>query len=67
MHEINVLTSWTTRAFFLGAKRKMLIISKKMGGYPDLNWELTVPHTAALPIELYPPFFVSIAERQEWK
>ncbi len=28
-----------------------------MGGYPDLNWELTVPHTAALPIELYPPFF----------
>lgn len=38
----------------------MLIISKKMGGYPDLNWELTVPHTAALPIELYPPFFVSI-------
>ena len=33
----------------------MLIISKKMGGYPDLNWELTVPHTVVLPIELYPP------------
>ena len=43
----------------------MLIISKKMGGYPDLNWELTVPHTAALPIELYPPFFVSIAKRSQ--
>ena len=27
-----------------------------MGGYPDLNGELTVPHTVALPIELYPPF-----------
>ena len=26
-----------------------------MGGYPDLNRELTVPHTVALPIELYPP------------
>ena len=27
----------------------------KYGGYPDLNRELTVPHTVALPIELYPP------------
>lgn len=26
-----------------------------MGGYPELNRELTVPHTAVLPIELYPP------------
>ena len=26
-----------------------------MGGYPDLNRELTVPHTVVLPIELYPP------------
>ena len=43
----------------------MLIISKKMGGYPDLNWEFTVPHTAALPIELYPPFYVFIALRSE--
>ena len=25
------------------------------GGYPDLNRELIVPHTIALPIELYPP------------
>ena len=31
-----------------------LIISKN-GGYPDSNRELTVPHTVALPIELYPP------------
>ena len=28
-----------------------------MGGYPDLNREPTVPHTVALPIELYPPLF----------
>jgi hypothetical protein len=27
-----------------------------MGGYPDSNRELTVPHTVALPIELYLPF-----------
>ena len=26
-----------------------------MGGYPDLNRKLTVPHTAVLPIELHPP------------
>jgi hypothetical protein len=43
MHEINVLTYWT-------------ILAKKAfslkGGYPDLNRELTVPHTAVLPIEL---------------
>ena len=26
-----------------------------MGEYPDLNREQTVPHTGALPIELYPP------------
>ena len=26
-----------------------------MGGYPDLNRKLAVPHTAALPIELHPP------------
>ena len=25
------------------------------GGYPDLNKELTVPHTVVLPIELHPP------------
>ena len=25
------------------------------GGYSDLNRELIVPHTIALPIELYPP------------
>lgn len=30
-----------------------------MGGYPGLNRELTVPHTVALPIELYPPIFIS--------
>lgn len=29
-----------------------------MGGYPDLNGELTVPHTVALPIELYPPICI---------
>ena len=28
-----------------------------MGGYPDSNRELTVPHTVALPIELYPPSY----------
>ena len=28
-----------------------------MGGYPELNRELTVPHTVVLPIELYPPLF----------
>ena len=26
-----------------------------MGGYPESNRELTVPHTVVLPIELYPP------------
>ncbi len=25
------------------------------GGHPDLNRELTVPHTVVLPFELYPP------------
>lgn len=28
-----------------------------MGGYPDSNRELTVPHTVALPVELYLPFY----------
>lgn len=28
-----------------------------MGRYLDLNKELTVPHTAVLPIELYLPYF----------
>ena len=27
-----------------------------LGGYPESNRELTVPHTVVLPIELYPPF-----------
>ena len=27
------------------------------GGYPDLNRELTVPHTVVLPFELYPPVY----------
>ena len=31
-----------------------------MGGYPDLNRELTVPHTVVLPIELHPPFITSL-------
>ena len=31
-----------------------------MGEYPDLNREHTVPHTGALPIELYPPYNVKI-------
>ena len=31
-----------------------------MGGYPDLNREHTVPHTIALPIELYPPNILNI-------
>ena len=30
-----------------------------MGGYPELNRELTVPHTVVLPIELYPPWIIS--------
>lgn len=42
MHEINVLTNWT-------------ILAK--GEHPDSNRELTVPHSAALPIELYPPYY----------
>ena len=46
MHEINVLTSWTTRAFF------------RAGEYPDLNRKLTVPHTVVLPIELYSPCII---------
>ena len=33
---------------------------KPMGGYSDLNRELTVPHTVVLPIELHPPFIFSI-------
>ena len=41
-------------------KKKNIELNQKYfkGGYPDLNWELTVPHTAALPIELHPPFFL---------
>ena len=31
-----------------------------MGGYPDSNREHTVPHTVALPIELYPPDYVGV-------
>ena len=31
-----------------------------MGGYPGSNRELTVPHTVALPIELYPPYLAYI-------
>ena len=31
-----------------------------VGGYPDLNRELTMPHTVALPIELYPPLHISL-------
>ena len=42
MHEINVLAYWTILA--------------QIGGYPDLNRELTVPQTVVLPIELYPPY-----------
>jgi hypothetical protein len=43
-------------------KKKNIELNQKYfkGGYPDLNWELTVPHTAALPIELHPPFFYII-------
>lgn len=40
----------------------MIHISTKlifMGGYPESNRELTVPHTVVLPIELYPPFIVN--------
>lgn len=37
----------------------MLTLSIK-GGYPDLNRELTVPHTVVLPFELYPPNFIII-------
>ena len=32
----------------------------KKGGYPDLNRKLTVPHTVALPIELYYPNIIII-------
>ena len=35
-------------------KRK---VQTTLGGYSDLNRELTVPHTVVLPIELYLPFF----------
>lgn len=34
-----------------------------MGGYPDLNRELTVPHTVVLPFELYPPVFAFIDQK----
>ena len=47
MHEINVLPielSWL-----------IYYIKYIQGGYPELNRELTVPHTVVLPIELYPP------------
>ena len=47
MHEINVLPvelSWLIYYIYFHA-----------GGYPELNRELTVPHTVVLPIELYPP------------
>ena len=46
MHEINVLPielSWLIGSYIY------------KGGYPELNRELTVPHTVVLPIELYPP------------
>ena len=34
-----------------------------MGEYPDLNREHTVPHTVALPIELYPPLnFINLCK-----
>jgi hypothetical protein len=36
--------------YFVLFKHKTL-----MGGYPESNREHTVPHTAALPIELHPP------------
>ena len=31
-----------------------------LGGYPESNRELTVPHTVVLPIELYPPYYVGV-------
>ena len=33
-----------------------------LGGYPELNRELTVPHTVVLPIELYPPLITMYIE-----
>lgn len=35
-----------------------------MGGYPASNRELTVPHTVALPIELYPPYLAFIVHKK---
>lgn len=45
-------TKWI-KLFNLNHCKKELIFF--MGGYPDSNRELTVPHTVALPIELYLP------------
>ena len=50
MHEINVLP-----IKLLGLYTIIIIVA---GGYPDLNREPTVPHTVALPIEPYLPFYV---------
>lgn len=41
------------KLMFLPIKLPRLII--KMGEYPDLNRESSVPHTVALPIKPYPP------------
>jgi hypothetical protein len=42
---------------------KRIAVYLLKGGYPDLNRELTVPHTAALPIELYPPFYINLESK----
>ena len=43
----------------IATKNYKRIIYLMKGGYPDLNRELTVPHTAALPFELHPPFYTN--------
>lgn len=37
-----------------------------MGGYSDLNRELTVPHTVVLPIELHPPVVYNLYVVMFW-
>ena len=61
MHEINVLPielSWLINYIKLYITYNFILHKTIQGGYPELNRELTVPHTVVLPIELYPPLFL---------
>ena len=63
MHEINVLPielSWLINYIKLYITYNFILHKTIQGGYPELNRELTVPHTVVLPIELYPPLLIQI-------